>query len=307
MRDLTTLLQRIWPRKPAKPSLTPIRALLAQGKFDILFQPVIALHSGSVDGYEALVRGQKDSELFAPKALLKAARAEELQTELELACVDATLQAWSAQPQAVGRVYLNLTAATMVALSEPEVLKQFQDLLIKHRVPYQRVVVELSQHRKLEDVHSLERTTIALQSLGCAIALDDVKASQRSLALWQRLKPAIVKLDSRMSTDVKQDPTKAQVLRTLAALAFKMGTALVAKSVEGADDLRAVRDAGIPYAQGYFLGFPSPSVVDTLNLRARQVLAESWDQHSVLETQAGDLAELDYQLQGLSRGQQWFD
>lgn len=303
MSDAPPLIQRLLKRWPAKNPSHPIQALLDKGKLEALYRPIITLQSGAIDGHEALVRGQKDTDMGSPQALLDPAQTAQLQTELELACVDRALQGWG-YPHTAGRIYLSLSADTLIALSEPKALQRLEGLFLKNQVPYKRAVVEITQHRKLKDLAALERCTTALQALGCALALDDVKASQRSLDLWLRLKPAVVKLDSRMTMELQQDPAKAKVLRTLANLGFKTGANLVAKAVEDAADLRIMRDAGIQMAQGNFLGFPAPACVDTLNLRARNVLAEKWSPPEP-PSQPGELAP----NSGLQKlvGMRWFD
>lgn len=295
----TPLFQRLLQRWPAKNPPHPLQVLLDQGKLGTLYQPIIALQTGEIDGHEALARGHSGTEL--PPVLLDSAQAIQLQTAVELACAGMALQGWG-YPHTQGRIYLSFSAATLVALSESQTLPRIQELFLEHRVPCKRGVIEVTHHRKLDDLAALARATTALQGYGCAIALDDVKASQRSLNLWMQLKPSVVKLDARMSTDLQQDPAKAKVLRSLAAFGFKTGAVVVAKSVEDAADLRIVRDAGIHLAQGRFLGFPSPTVVDTLNLRARQVLTEKWAPHDPA-SQPAELVAVDTGPQGL----QWFD
>lgn len=269
-----------------------------------LYQPVIVLQSGAIDGHEALVRGRKKSGMETPQALLDAAQSAQMQMEFELACVDRALKNWGSPPGA-GRLYLNLSAPMLANLSEPSRFKRLEGLFFSHRVSCSRVVVEVTQHRKLKEIGALERSTAALQALGCAIALDDVKASRRSLDLWLHLKPSIIKLDRRITQGLQQDPDKARVLRTLSNLAFKTGASLVAKAVESAEDLRIVRDAGVHLAQGHFLGFPAPAVVDTLNLRARNVLAEKWTPPEP-PSRSGDLTSANSGLQKLV-GMRWFD
>lgn len=295
----TPLFQRLLQRWPAKNPPHPLQVLLDQGKLGTLYQPIIALQTGEIDGHEALARGHSGTEL--PPVLLDTAQAVQLQTELELACAGMALQGWG-YPHTQGRMYLSFSAVTLTTLSETEALSRLHELFQDSGVPCKRIVVEVTNHRKLDDLAALARATTALQAKGCAIALDDIKASQRSLNLWMQLKPTIVKLDGRMTTDLQNDPAKAKVLRSLAAFGFKTGASLVAKAVEDAADLRIVRDSGIQLAQGRFLGFPSPTVVDTLNLRARQVLTETWAPHDPA-SQPADLVAVDTGPQGL----QWFD
>lgn len=304
MSAATPLIQRLIPRWPAKVAPHPLQTVLEQGALQVQYQPVIALPSGAIDGHEALVQPLPDPAAGTPPALLDPAQLAQLHLELELAGAGRALEGWG-YPHTAGRLYLSFSAATLVALSDPKAFARLEGLFIVHRVPAKRVVVQITQHRKLQGLAALERCCTALQALGCTLALDDVKASQRSLDLWLRLKPSIVKMDNRMRAELQEDPARAKVLRTLSNLAFKTGASLVAKAVDDAEDLRVVRDAGVHLAQGQFLGFAAPSVVDTLNLRARNVLAETWAPPDP-PSQPADLGMADSGLQNLV-GMRWFD
>jgi EAL domain-containing protein (putative c-di-GMP-specific phosphodiesterase class I) len=300
------LIQRLLKRWPVETPPHPLQVLLEQGKVEMLYQPVISLQTGAIDGHEAVPRNAKPGEGDAAStALLPPAQLAELEVEYELACLDSALQGWG-YPYSAGRIYVSLSARTLVALDEADAVQRLQELFLTNQVPYKRIVIEITNHRKVDKVAALERAAIALQRMGCTMALDDIKASQRSLDLWLRLKPAVVKMDSRMTTDLPQDPAKAKVLRTLSNLAFKTGANLVAKALGSAEDLRIVRDAGVHLAQGNFLGFAAPAVVDTLNLRARSVLAETWTPPEPTAP-LGELVMADSGLMGLRAGQQWFD
>lgn len=299
------LIQRLLKRWPAATQPHPLQVLLEQGKVETQYQPIISLQSGAIEGHQATARHPKPEGDAASTALLPPEQLAELEMEYELLCIDSALAGWG-YPYSAGRIYVSVSARTLVAVDEVQAVQRLQELFLTNQVPCKRIVIEITQHRKLEKVSALERTTTALQALGCSIALDDVKASQRSLDLWLRLKPAVVKMDSRMSTDLLQDPAKAKVLRTLSNLAFKTGSTLVAKAVESAEDLRIVRDAGVHMAQGSFLGVPAPAVVDTLNLRARNVLAETWSPPEP-PSRPAELLMADSGLMGLRAGQQWFD
>lgn len=306
MSVATPLIQRLLKRWPTQSAPHPLQVLLEQGRVEMQYQPIISLQSGAIEGHHATARHPKPPEGDATTtALLPPEQLAELEVEYELACIDSALQGWG-YPYSAGRLYMGLSARTLIALDEAQAVQRLQELFLANRVPYKRIVIEITRHRKLEKVAALERATTVLQALGCAIALDDVKASQRSLDLWLRLKPGAVKLDSRMSTDLQQDPAKAKVLRTLSNLAFKTGATLVAKAVDSPEDLRIVRDAGVHLAQGNFLGFAAPAVVDTLNLRARSVLAEAWTPPEP-PSRPAELLMADSGLMGLRAGQQWFD
>ena len=109
---------------------------------------------------------------------------------------------------------------------------------------------------------------------GAALALDDFGDGRSSLRLWAELRPEYVKIDKYFVQQVHENGHKLQTLRALQHLADTLGAQLVAEGVEHADELRVLRDMGIPLAQGYLFGRPEPTAVHELPPPALAVLRE---------------------------------
>jgi predicted signal transduction protein with EAL and GGDEF domain len=89
-----------------------------------------------------------------------------------------------------------------------------------------------------------------------SFALDDFGDGRSSLRLWSELEPEVVKIDKYFTSDLAHHAKKLKTIRALMQIAENFGSVLVAEGVENEDDLRVLRDIGIPLAQGYFLGRP---------------------------------------------------
>jgi diguanylate cyclase (GGDEF)-like protein len=114
-----------------------------------------------------------------------------------------------------------------------------------------------------------------LHSVGLSLALDDFGDGRSSLRLWSQLKPDIVKIDKYFSRGIHSSADQLKTLQALLQIADVFGTALVAEGIENEADLRVIRDLGIAYGQGYFLGRPDATVQSEALPEAGRVLQDT--------------------------------
>lgn len=244
-----------------------VKSVLADHALTPVYQPIVRLGDGAIIAHECLTRGPVDSPLHFPDALFAAARHERLTMDLEIACVRSGLKAWSGQGHA-GKLFVNIGAAALVnamnRFETPELLAALRDL----GVSPDALVMELTEHDRVEDVPTLARVLKKLRSCGVEIALDDFGNGCSSLRLWAELKPDIVKLDKYFTRDIAALGEKVQMLEALMRIADGFGTTLIAEGIETESELKVLRDLGIAYGQGYFLGRPhaqtTPALADTV-------------------------------------------
>jgi EAL domain-containing protein (putative c-di-GMP-specific phosphodiesterase class I) len=115
-----------------------------------------------------------------------------------------------------------------------------------------------------------------VRSVGIALALDDFGDGRSSLRLWSQLKPEIVKIDKYFTKNISENGDKLKTIQALQQIAAVFGSELVAEGIETAEDLRVLRDLGITYGQGYFLGHPDRQPAHYLNVRPKAASCATW-------------------------------
>jgi len=243
---------------PAGPSSNAeLARILRTGQLHVLCQPVADLFHGRIHGYESLVRGPAGSPLHLPGALLQAARDAGRLEELELASLRAGLSAYAAQEYR-GKLFLNLSPATLLQCWEQWGAQLPERLLAHNGLPPENAVIELTGH---DPAYGSLRELLAalgcLRECGARVALDDFGVGLSSLQLWVEMRPDIVKVDRYFFDGISGDATRQQLVRSLLGMAQSLGTPVLAEGIERTEDLAAVRDLGIRYAQGWLLGEPA--------------------------------------------------
>jgi EAL domain-containing protein (putative c-di-GMP-specific phosphodiesterase class I) len=111
--------------------------------------------------------------------------------------------------------------------------------------------------RLVLEVQEVSSSLEPLRERGIEIALDDFGTGYSNFESIAELAPELVKLDREVIAGVRIHSRRHQLLTSLAALCMAQGAVVVAEGVETRDELLAVMAAGIPLAQGYYLGRPS--------------------------------------------------
>lgn len=251
----------------------PLRKVLNESSLYPVFQPIVNLGDASIYAHEALIRGPGGTALHTPDALLRAAANEGLEFEFEYACVVAALRAWG-KMEVPGRLFVNMSATVLTQLlttkGSGDLLRQISELGILSRM----LVLEITEHERVENMDALADVVAQIRRAGVSLALDDFGDGRSSLRLWSQLKPELVKIDKYFTKNISQHGDKLKTIQALLQIADIFGTALVAEGVESQADLRVLRDLGISYGQGYFLGHPNVAPLQYLGSDVQRVLSE---------------------------------
>jgi diguanylate cyclase (GGDEF)-like protein len=250
-----------------------LERVLDEAALHPVFQPILNLSKPGIYAHEALIRGPHGTPLHTPDALLKAATEEHLLFEFEFAALSAALTTWG-RIKAPGLLFVNISASALMHLCTTLGAEKFTQQVVQSGVLPRELVLEITEHERIQDMDLLSDTLSSLRSRGMGLALDDFGDGHSSLRLWSQLKPDIVKIDRYFIKDVSSQGDKVKTIQALQQIATIFGSQLVAEGIETADDLRVLRDMGLAYGQGYFLGRPEPDPAMAVGPETLRVLNE---------------------------------
>lgn len=211
-----------------------------------VFQPVVDLETGSLFGYEALARGPQGTALEMPDHLFGAARAEDRLAELDGACQQAAVV--GARREAIR------SPLTLFVNVEPDVAR-FESLPRLERG--MRGIVELTERTLTSRLAELLPAVQSARERGWGIALDDIGADTRSLALMPLLRPDVIKLDLRL-IQAHPTPEIAAIAGAVGAQAERTGATVLGEGIETEEQAQYARALGATLGQGHLFGRPAP-------------------------------------------------
>jgi diguanylate cyclase (GGDEF)-like protein len=239
-----------------------LRRALQRREFEIHYQPVVRLHDGSIASMEALLRwNHPERGLIGPLGFIPVAEESRLIVPIgrwvtEQACRQAA--AWQQlQPDAapIG-VAVNLSARQ---LADPELIGDIEHAISTSGIDPSALWLELTESTVLDDTAYVERTLGALRELGVQLVLDDFGVGFSSLGYLKHLPLSMVKLDRTFVENVVESSHDAAIVRAVSEMAETIGIAVVAEGVETEEQVRAARELGCGYAQGFHFAEPAPA------------------------------------------------
>jgi EAL domain-containing protein (putative c-di-GMP-specific phosphodiesterase class I) len=230
--------------------LTTRRALdRALGTMYMAFQPVVSMSLQRIVAYEALLR-TGDDELAQPGAMLAAAEQLDRMNELGRAIRERCAAAAAQLPQGV---------ILLVNLHPGELL---DEALFEGSSPLAgiagKVVLEITERARLEEVEGLQERTRKLRQLGYRLAVDDIGSGYAGLNSFAQLNPEVVKLDMALVRGIEREATKKKVVGSLVELSRSLGVKVIAEGVETPAERDALVSLGCDLLQGFYFARPAP-------------------------------------------------
>jgi diguanylate cyclase (GGDEF)-like protein/PAS domain S-box-containing protein len=226
---------------------------LARSELVLHYQPIIRLADQAVVGHEALLRWQHPRlGLLGPERFLDVV----LNSEYESPVTDWVLREACAQAaDHDGIVTVNVSSVQVTRRDLPAVV---EDALARAGLSPTRLVLELTEDRLLSRPDGAAHLA-DLRDLGVGIALDDFGTGYAGLEYLLRFDAlTAVKLDRSFVVGLGRNPASERITRAVVGLAEDCGLDLVVEGVEDQAQATAVRELGVPYAQGWFYGVPVP-------------------------------------------------
>jgi len=233
------------------------QVLLGDG-LGIVFQPVVALDSGSVVGVEALSRFAHEP-IRPPDEWFAEAKELGLAERLELVSVQ---QALTVVEQLPHDWFMSVNVSPDTAMGD-------ELFTLLSTVPGERVVLELTEHDEISDYDWLRPWLDRHRDRRVRIAVDDAGAGYAGLQHILSLTPDILKLDLKLIRGIDTDIARRALARCLVDFAGEIGATVLAEGISSAAELDVLRAVGVTLGQGYYLGRPAPDLPACLDLERR--------------------------------------
>ncbi|MBV1849379.1 EAL domain-containing protein [Catellatospora sp. NEAU-YM18] len=230
------------------------------GELRLYYQPIVRIADRRVMSMEALVRWQHPSMgLLTPSRFLPGARRGGHlplldRWVLHRACADMLELDRSLGDAAPDRVNVNLSAPTLATPFDAMVTQ----VLRETGLPPQRLRLELPEDADLQTLAEAGPRLERLIESGVRLALDDMGAGSTNLRYLSTLTVHGLKIDRAFVAGMLHNPRDHTVVKLLTDLGHGLGLHVTAEGVESAEQLSALAQLGVSYAQGYHLAEPQP-------------------------------------------------
>jgi diguanylate cyclase (GGDEF)-like protein len=230
-----------------------MRPALTRGEFRLLFQPIVAIETGSVVGAEALLRWRHFGRSVSPAEFVPLA--EETGEIVELgtwAMREACRRARAWQVPRPELAYLGISVNTSPReLIEATFVNRVERALRDFDLAPDRLTLEVTESVMLADETNAIVTLRHLREAGVHVVVDDFGTGYSSLSYLERLPVDGIKIDRSFTEGLNGQPERTAIIRATLSFASALGLAVTAEGVQTAEQLRWLSALRCQFGQGY--------------------------------------------------------
>ena len=234
-----------------------MRSALANGEFELHYQPFIHVASGETCGFEALLRWHHPQRgMVSPAQFIPLAEETGLIVPLgewvmRTACAEAAK--W---PDDL-KIAINLSP---VQFRSPELVPVIVQALANAGVSPDRLELEVTETAIIQDSEAVFAALSQLHDLGVRIALDDFGTGYSSLSFLQKFPFDKVKIDRSFVSELAGATDESRrIARAIVRFAVSLGKTTTAEGVETREQLDILRADACVEVQGFHFSPPVES------------------------------------------------
>jgi EAL domain-containing protein (putative c-di-GMP-specific phosphodiesterase class I) len=230
---------------------------IENGEFEAYYQPIIHTISGSLCGFEALVRWKHAGYGFLMPTQFIAALEESRQIfhlDLHLIeCVAKRLRTEREAGRPVVPVSINLSR---VDFQSTDMLRIINDIVARYGIPRGLLNIEITESAFSDDEQLMAKTIADFRSAGYQVWMDDFGSGYSSLNTLKDYEFDELKIDMKfMST---MSIRSKRILSSVISMAKNIGMVTLVEGVETEEQVRFLRSIGCDRMQGFYFSGPLP-------------------------------------------------
>ncbi len=265
-------------RRNAVEAISDITDEIDDEQFMLYCQPIVPLASSSETGidsqqhhYEVLIRKiSLDGNIMLPVTFIPSAERYLLMPNIDRWVIRNTFatyrQLLNKSQEKCNYVFsINLSGTS---LGDKSLLGYIREQFVINAIPPEAICFEITETAAIVNLKNTIQLFTALRKLGCSFALDDFGSGMSSFMYLKNFEVDYLKIDGSFVKDMHTNKIDHAMVRSIHSVAEAMNIKTVAEFVENQAILKELKNIGVHYGQGLYLGEPIPikKLVETFSV-----------------------------------------
>jgi EAL domain-containing protein (putative c-di-GMP-specific phosphodiesterase class I)/DNA-binding NarL/FixJ family response regulator len=215
------------------------------------YQPIVNCGSGKVEKFESLVRMiDTDGSIVPPGKFLFIAKKSKYYHEITKIMLRKTMQQFADRTEGVS---VNLSAMDI----EDHGMRDFMiQSLERFPKTASRLTFEIVEQEGFKFFDILKEFIKQVKQYGVKIAIDDFGSGYSNFRTLIDMDVDFLKVDGSLIKNIHTDISSRNVVDTIKTFAEKTSMKIIAEFVENEEIFNCLKEMGIHYGQGYYIGKP---------------------------------------------------
>lgn len=237
-----------------------LQTAFENNEFVLWYQPIISRSTGSVSGFESLIRWNHSSrcEIILPDHFMPTIEKYDFIIPfgfwiIEQACRQ--LKMWQEFYTAGPPVCLSINLSAR-QFSCPELCERIISIIDQVGIDPSMIALEITESAFMEDMETANLVLLKLKAKKIKIYLDDFGTGFASLSYLLHFPVDVIKIDKSFVKWMHVDEQSEEIVRSVVMLAHNLKMKVVAEGVESEEHLEKLREFGCDYLQGFYFAKP---------------------------------------------------
>ncbi len=214
------------------------------------YQAIYNVHTNKIEKYEALMRLiDEEGTAISPFYFLDIAKKSKQYLQLTKQIIKKSFDYFKDKDFEFS---INLT---LEDLKNKNTLSYIVEMLKDYNIA-SRVVFEIVESEGIEDFVQVNNFLDKVRKLGCKVAIDDFGSGYSNFEYLIKLNADYIKIDGSLIKDILVNKSNQEIVITIIDFAKRLGFKTIAEFVSNKEIFEKVKELGIDYVQGYYIGEP---------------------------------------------------
>ncbi|NEP19259.1 MAG: EAL domain-containing protein, partial [Leptolyngbya sp. SIO4C1] len=222
-------------------------------------QPIIALPTHQVVGFEALIRWHHPQHgSISPAEFIPVMEETGVIILIgEWVLKQACQQVCRWQQQLADQLSLSINInVSPKQFAYPQLTEQVRTVLQETGLNPNQLRLEITENAVMQNPDAAKATLMKLKQLQVGVCMDDFGVGYSSLGRLQQLPIDTLKIDRSFIQNINEAGENIEIARSIIDLALNLGIDVVAEGVETAAQLHQLRTLNCPKVQGFYFAKP---------------------------------------------------
>ena len=240
---------------------TDLRFAIERNEFELFYQPIIALDTASLVGFEALVRWNHPQRgLVPPNEFIPISESTGLIIPMTVqilhsACDQIVKWQKEVNSETPLSVAVNLSGKHF---GHPALVEQITTVINETGIAPSSLKLELTESAVMDNAEAAIQMLKQIKETGVQVSIDDFGTGYSSLSYLHRFPIDQLKVDRSFVSAMEENTENGEIVRTVIALAKALGLKVVAEGIESIHQFHQLRILGCEYGQGFLFSKPLP-------------------------------------------------
>ncbi|MEK6453710.1 EAL domain-containing protein [Caldifermentibacillus hisashii] len=234
-----------------------LRRAIEKNELFLLYQPVVDLQTGRINGSEALIRwNHPNLGLISPMEFIPIAEETGLIHEIgKWVLMEGCRQNQEWFDRGYDELFISINVSARQFL-HPTFVEHLHGSLQNSGMDPKKLHLELTETGMIDNVEKSIAIMKEIQNLGVKISIDDFGTGYSSLSYLKNLPIDTLKIDRSFINNFKSETVDYSIVKAIITMGNGLSVKVVAEGVETYEQLIELKKMNCDYAQGYYIEKP---------------------------------------------------